>query len=82
MKFAVTLIFAVVSLSGFLLLIRARVCSEFYNAWTTRIRELQNRAPTPKWRRRNTAVTTWILRCSGVCLFLSFGLAAIGAWFQ
>jgi len=82
MRFAITALFAALSLSGLLLLIRARVCSEFYNAWTTLIRERHNRAPTPEWRRRNTAIMTWILRFGGGCLFLSFGLAAVGSWFQ
>ena len=59
-------------LAGIVLLVFAMPLSRHYNAWTTRMREKQNRSPTPEIRALNTRIFAWLLRVLGAS-FLIFG---------
>ena len=53
-----------------------------YNAWTTSLRERQNRPPTPEMRQLNTKIMTWLFRILGLFLVLLATFAVIAAGFS
>jgi hypothetical protein len=63
---------------GAILVLFAMPLSVRYNAGTTRIRELQNRAPTPEMLATNTRIFARILRFFGAFLVLLSLLMIVG----
>ena len=66
---------------GVAFLFWAKALSLRYNAWTTSLRERYpniNLAPTPEWRKRNTAIMMWMFRVFGAFLLALSTLALLG----
>jgi len=65
-----------VLIAGLILAFFAMPLSRRYNAWTTRVREKQNRAPTEEMRVKNTRIFAWLLRIAGVS-FIFLGVVRL-----
>ena len=65
-------------LIGASLIAFAMPLSRRYNAWTTKVRERQNRAPSPEMLAKNTRIFAWLLRIFGAVLLVLAVLAIFG----
>jgi hypothetical protein len=63
---------------GAVLIVFAMPLSVRYNAWTTKVRERQNRAPSLEMRATNTRIFARLLRILGAGLLLLAALAILG----
>jgi hypothetical protein len=63
---------------GAALVLFAMPISLRYNAWTTKVRERRNRAPSTEMRAKNTRIFAWIVRILGLVLLLLGGLVYLG----
>jgi hypothetical protein len=65
-------------LVGAVLVLLAMPISLRYNAWTTKVREQRDRAPSPEMRAKNTRIFAWIVRIFGLFLLILGSLAYVG----